>query len=66
MKKYLTQSIICESERILTIHGDLLTTILIIKIRNILDKVEKLQQNITNASNFQKQNNLNNMKSKWK
>ena len=25
-------------------------------------KVEKLQRNITNASNFQKQNNLNNMK----
>lgn len=42
MKKYLTQSIICESERILTIHGDLLTTILIIKIRNILDKVSLL------------------------
>ena len=29
-------------------------------------KVEDLQRNITNASNFQKQNNLNNMKSKWK
>lgn len=29
-------------------------------------QVENLQRNITNASNFQKQNKLNNMKSKWK